>query len=86
MYFVRASGTGSPKRIEFRYRDLGPALGQACALVKSGAPDVSIRDSRDNHIEGSELAACCRGERTLNSDLRPKSRPVQTLLLIERHR
>jgi hypothetical protein len=86
MYFVRASASGSPKWIEFRYRDLKPAFGQACALIKSGASDVSIRDSQGNHIEGSELAACCRGERTLNSDLRPKSRPVQTLLLIERHR
>ena len=71
VYFVRAPGSGSPEWIEFRYRDLRPALAQACALIKSGASDVSIRDSHGNNIEGSELAACCRGERTLNSDLRP---------------
>jgi hypothetical protein len=79
MYFVRASATGSPKRIEFRYRDLGPAFGQACALIKSGASDVSIRDSQGNHIEGSELAACCRGERTPLTARFAQIRPAQTL-------
>src|SRR5580704_14072870 len=78
MYVVRASASGSLKRIEFRYRDLGPAFRQACALIKSGASDVSIWDSQGNHIEGSELAACCRGERTLNSALHPNQTSTNT--------
>ena len=69
MYFVHATEAGS-KPIEFRYGSLTAALSQACALIEGGAADVSIHDADGNRVEGAELAACCRGERSLPSNLR----------------
>jgi hypothetical protein len=69
MYSVHAAESGS-KPIEFRYGSLTAALKQACALIEGGAVDVSIQDADGNRIEGAELAACCRGERSLPSNLR----------------
>jgi len=70
IYFVRALVDGMQRTIELRYSNVRQALNQACALISGGAVDVTIQDSRGNRIGGSNLAACCRGERILREDLR----------------
>jgi hypothetical protein len=59
-YIVSATIAGSPKPAEFHFDDVGSALNQAAALLKSGAKDVFIHDGRGHHIAGSSLADCCR--------------------------
>ncbi|MGE5271171.1 MAG: hypothetical protein ACM3JG_16035 [Thiohalocapsa sp.] len=52
--------------------DLDAALAHACHLMSQGYPDVAIQ-SGGKSIRGQELAACCRGEKTLTPDLRAVS-------------
>src|SRR4051795_5356107 len=70
VYFVHALVDGMQKTLLLRYTDLADALEQACSLIRSGAVDVQIQDDRGHRVSGSELAACCRGERTLRPNLR----------------
>ena len=55
---------GSPEPFE-----LSGALAHACKLLSEGKPDVSIQGDSGNSIGGDELAACCRGDKTLTADL-----------------
>ena len=45
-------------------------LSLACELIADGSRDVFIGDGNGNQIGGEELAACCRNEKKLWSDLR----------------
>jgi hypothetical protein len=49
---------------------LEEALSLACELIAEGSQDVFIGDGNGNQIGGEELAACCRNEKKLWSDLR----------------
>jgi hypothetical protein len=72
MYFVHALVDGMQREIRLPFADANAALEKACDLIRDGAVDVSIQHGRDKRIGGFELAACCRGQRTLNSDLTSK--------------
>jgi hypothetical protein len=50
--------------------DLKTALALACQLISQGRSEVTITDGSGKQISGEELAACCRGEKTLTADLR----------------
>ena len=50
--------------------DLGAALAHATELLSLGHLGVAIRDGEGKEIFGYDLAACCRGEKKLTSDLR----------------
>jgi hypothetical protein len=50
--------------------DLQGALADACDQIARGEMDVAIQDGSGKSIRGEDLAACCRGEKTLTSDLR----------------
>jgi hypothetical protein len=72
MYFVTWAVAGSPKRGEMPSCDgPGAALRQADALLTGGATGVSIRDEEGHHIEGDDLAICCRTGR-ITRDLKPR--------------
>jgi hypothetical protein len=49
---------------------LEEALSLARDLIAEGSQDVFIGDGNDNQIGGEDLAACCRNEKKLTSDLR----------------
>jgi hypothetical protein len=49
---------------------LEDALALAGQLIAEGRQDVFIADGNGKQISGEELAACCRGEKTLMPDLR----------------
>jgi hypothetical protein len=51
---------------------LSEALALAGRLIADGQVDVTIMDMdvAEKEIYGEELAACCRGEKTLTPDLR----------------
>jgi hypothetical protein len=59
---------GMQREIRLPFADANAALEKACDLIRDGAVDISIQHGRGKRIGGSELA-CCRGQRTLNSDL-----------------
>jgi len=48
---------------------LEAGLALACQLLSEGRHDVAIQDGNGRRISGEELAACCRGEKTLTTDL-----------------
>jgi hypothetical protein len=50
--------------------DLKAALLHANKLLSSGHLGVAIQDGEGREIFGYDLAACCRGEKKLTSDLR----------------
>jgi hypothetical protein len=50
--------------------DLGAALTHATELLSLGHLGVAIQDGEGKEIFGYDLAACCRGEKKLTSDLR----------------
>jgi hypothetical protein len=50
--------------------DLQDALADGCDQIARGEMDVAIQDGSGKSIRGAELAACCRGEKTLTPDLR----------------
>ena len=50
--------------------DLKAALSRATELLLSGHLGVAIQDGVGKEIFGYDLAACCRGEKRLTSDLR----------------
>jgi hypothetical protein len=69
-YFVRATVAGAPKEMDFPFDRVGKALEQACAFLKTGATNVSIRDADGHQIDGSALEDCCqRG--MIQHDLKP---------------
>ena len=45
------------------------ALAHACRLLSEGKTDVAIQGGDGRSIGGEELAACCRGEKTLTENL-----------------
>jgi hypothetical protein len=49
---------------------LQDALALAGRLIVEGRQDVFIADGNGKQIGGEDLAACCRGEKTLTPDLR----------------
>jgi hypothetical protein len=49
---------------------LEQALARACQLLAEGMQNVVITDGAGHEISGADLAACCRGEKTLTPDLR----------------
>lgn len=49
---------------------LEEALALAGRLIAEDRQDVFIADGNGKQISGEELAACCRGEKTLTPDLR----------------
>jgi hypothetical protein len=77
-YYVTFGGfdqRGKPAPVAIDQRSpepfgLSDALAHACRLLSEGKPDVSIQDASGNSIDGDELAACCRGDRTLTAELR----------------
>jgi hypothetical protein len=52
---------------------LEEALKLACARISNGEPNVAIIDGNGRQIEGTDLVACCRGEKKLTDDLRAVS-------------
>lgn len=50
--------------------DLEAALACATKLLSLGHLGVAIQDGEGKEIFGYDLAACCRGEKKLTSDLR----------------
>ena len=50
--------------------DLDGAMADACNQIARGELDVAIQDGSGQSIRGEELAACCRGEKKLTSDLK----------------
>ncbi len=50
--------------------DLKAALAHATKLLLSGHLGVAIQDGEGKEIFGYDLAACCRGEKKLTSNLR----------------
>jgi hypothetical protein len=50
--------------------DLKDALALAGRLIAEVRQDVFIADGNGKQISGGDLAACCRGEKTLTPDLR----------------
>ena len=57
--------------------DLEAALAHARGLLLSGQLGVAIQDGEGREIFGYDLAACCRGEKNLTSDLRAVARRRQ---------
>lgn len=51
------------------HRDLRQALADASDLISRGCVGVVIRDQHGNSIDGSDLIACCNGEKRLTADL-----------------
>ncbi len=50
--------------------DLKAALALAGQLISEDRQNVTIADGNGRQISGEDLAACCRGEKTLTADLR----------------
>jgi hypothetical protein len=50
--------------------ELRDALALAGQLIAENRQDVFIADGNGRQISGEDLAACCRGEKTLTPDLR----------------
>jgi hypothetical protein len=57
--------------------DLEVALAHSKTLLSSGQLGVAIQDGEGREIFGYDLAACCRGEKKLTSDLRAIERQRQ---------
>ena len=68
-YVVGGVATGAPAAISVRCDTVPEALHEACVYLKSGMQGVYIRDQSGNRIEGADLEACCRGQKSLRSDL-----------------
>jgi hypothetical protein len=49
--------------------DMESALAHAQNLLFDGQPNVTIRDGNGHSISGTDLLACCNGEKTLTPDL-----------------
>lgn len=71
-YIVTGDTVGAAAIDSGRVRDftLEQALAHAChMLAEGGWLNVAIRDSDGHSISGADLAACCKGEKTLAADL-----------------
>jgi hypothetical protein len=51
------------------FESLGDAINQACSYLAMGKIQTRIETDDGRFVDGSDLAAVCRGERTLNDDL-----------------
>lgn len=69
VYVVRATVSPGVRPIALRYDTVDKALGQARAFLERGMEAVSIADGDGHQINGTELEACCRGEKSLSRDL-----------------
>ena len=69
VYVVRATVIEGVRPMALRFDTLDKALRQARAFIERGVESVSIADGDGHQINGPELAACCRGEKSLSSDL-----------------
>jgi hypothetical protein len=70
IYIINGHAKGAAGDIATR-RDSAPeALAVACNYLKSGMDEVAILDREGHRISGADLEACCRGEKSLTSDLR----------------
>jgi hypothetical protein len=70
VYVVRATVSEGVRPIALRFDTLDNALRQARAFIERGVESVSIADGDGHQINGPELAACCRGEKSLSRDLK----------------
>jgi len=61
-----ADGTSHVSRINAN----GNVIVTSADQIARGDMDVAIQDGSGKSIRGAELAACCRGEKTLTPDLR----------------
>ena len=71
-YFVTYTGTPDAQTgiASHRAPNLEAAPRLACQFLKERRPDVTIGDDKGNSISGTDLAACCRGQKNLMADLR----------------
>lgn len=65
-----ADGRPAPAAIDPNFSSVEEALAHACTLLSRGVPNIAIRDGNGKSISGDDLAACCRGEKKLTSDLK----------------
>lgn len=70
IYVVRAVVSEGVRPIALRFDSLDKALRQARAFIERGVESVSIADGEGHQVNGAELAACCRGEKSLSQDLK----------------
>ena len=70
VYVVKATVSAGMRPIALRFDTLDKALRQARAFIERGVDSVSIADGDGHQINGPELAACCRGEKSLSRDLK----------------
>jgi hypothetical protein len=70
IYVVRATVSEGVRPIALRFDTLDKALRQARAFIERGVDSVSLADGDGHLIDGLELAACCRGEKSLSPDLK----------------
>jgi hypothetical protein len=52
--------------------DVHEALSKARQMYETGLVNVSIKDQAGHKIDGDELVACIRGEKTITNDLQAK--------------
>jgi len=74
MYYVSATPQGLLPIVDFKppCDRVEDALARARAFRESGATDISIRDSKRNHIAGRELEDALDGVAMgITSDLKP---------------
>ena len=69
-YIVSGHAIGGVGAILTHCENASAALKQARAFLSSGMHTVVIRDRGGHRIDGAALEACCRGEKSLTSDLR----------------
>jgi hypothetical protein len=69
-YRVTHASAHAPKSPVDNDLDLKGALSLAGVLISEDRQDVTIEDESGNSISGEDLAACCRGDKTLTPDLR----------------
>ncbi len=70
VYVVKATVSEGVRPIALRYDTVDKALRQARAFIERGVEAISIADGDGHQINGAELAACCRGEKSLGRDLK----------------
>lgn len=71
---IDADGRRAPAAIDLSNSgqsfSLDDALNHARQLLTQNIPNVAIQDGKGRSISGDDLAACCRGEKTLTDDLK----------------
>jgi hypothetical protein len=70
VYVVRAIVSEGVRPLALRYDSVDKALRQARDFIGRGVEAVSITGGDGHQINGAELEACCRGEKSLSRDLK----------------